>query len=1133
MSEREYIVSLNRDVDYDRFNKEMIASTGAGDIPQRAVGVANARPGSQRNTHYNLTDNEAALLQNDSRVFAVELKPELRDDIYMEAMTTQSGNFTKTSLDTGDYINWGLRRMNSIVNPYIGNNVTGGYDHTLDGTGVDIVIQDSGIQVDHPEFYVAGTTTSRVKQIDWYTSSGLSGTQNALFYRDLDGHGTHVASTAAGILHGWAKGAEIYAIKVNGLEGSGDAGTGMPVSDCFDVIKEWHKSKPINPATGVKRPTIVNMSWGYFGYFSGITGGNYRGIGWSGTARRADYGMIGRFNGFGYTFGKRVASVDVDMEELIDAGVIVCTAAGNSYQRIDPTTGADYNNYFTTASGQVYYNRGGSPASDNAIVVGNIDSSIHSTGVEQKASSSESGPGVTVYAPGTNVMAGTSTINKWGSGSADYESNTSFKQTNISGTSMASPQVAGTAALFAQINPEVTPAEMKTYITSNAPSGKIYDTGLDDDYADSRSIKGSANKYGYNKFNSPSQMILGQVEGSTSLAPSYALSAPVSTNEGSAITITLTTSNVPDATQVGYTITGVNSADISGESLTGNFTVLLNSASLSLTIANDFLTEGPETLKLTLNDYAESVDVAINDTSVAVTQTYALASNVPTVSEGNDLTITLTTEYVDDGTNIPYLISGVSTADIGGESLSGNFTVQSNTASLILRISEDAVTEGLETLVLGLQNGEASVSVDIADTSQAGGQAYNLSTSTLEVNEGGNFTITLSTLNVADTSSIPYTITGVDTADINAVPMQGNFVVSGNTASQVFTVSSDLTTEGDETFILTLDGGLDSISVVIKDTSFTPTVTFTLSASSQNINEGDTVTVNLTTTNLADDETVPYTITGINSSDLSSGDLTGNFTITSNTASLAFTLADDLTTEGTETMTLTLPSGDAIAIQINDTSLAPTYTLTPSALSVNEGGTVTVTLSTTGVSSGTTIGYTVTGITEGDLSAGTMTGNFVTDTTDVISFTLDEDTNTEGDEFMVVSLTGGPSASTSITVNDTSQAPTFTPDYSITVTNAGNNYYFSGTDRNGTFNNSPQPTLAYNNADKVQFNVDAGTASAHPFYIKTAQVAGTGSQASGVVGQGTGTLQWTIDSSGTYWYQCRIHNGMHNTITVT
>jgi hypothetical protein len=59
MSEKEYIVSLNQGVDYTAFNLEMIASTGAGDIPSRSVTVANARLGSQRNTHYSLTDDEA------------------------------------------------------------------------------------------------------------------------------------------------------------------------------------------------------------------------------------------------------------------------------------------------------------------------------------------------------------------------------------------------------------------------------------------------------------------------------------------------------------------------------------------------------------------------------------------------------------------------------------------------------------------------------------------------------------------------------------------------------------------------------------------------------------------------------------------------------------------------------------------------------------------------------------------------------------------------------------------------------------------------------------------------------------------------------------------------------------------
>ena len=59
MDEKEYIVTLKKGVEYDQFNQEMIASTGAGDIPNRTVDVANPRPASQRNTHYALTEEEA------------------------------------------------------------------------------------------------------------------------------------------------------------------------------------------------------------------------------------------------------------------------------------------------------------------------------------------------------------------------------------------------------------------------------------------------------------------------------------------------------------------------------------------------------------------------------------------------------------------------------------------------------------------------------------------------------------------------------------------------------------------------------------------------------------------------------------------------------------------------------------------------------------------------------------------------------------------------------------------------------------------------------------------------------------------------------------------------------------------
>ena len=106
MSEKEYIVSLNKDVDYAAFNEEMIAATGAGDIPSRSVEVANARPGSERNTHYNLTDAEAEALRNDGRVYAVTLLPELDPNIGIGTRATQTGDFTKTTLDRGDFLNW-------------------------------------------------------------------------------------------------------------------------------------------------------------------------------------------------------------------------------------------------------------------------------------------------------------------------------------------------------------------------------------------------------------------------------------------------------------------------------------------------------------------------------------------------------------------------------------------------------------------------------------------------------------------------------------------------------------------------------------------------------------------------------------------------------------------------------------------------------------------------------------------------------------------------------------------------------------------------------------------------------------------------------------------------------------------
>jgi plastocyanin len=86
-----------------------------------------------------------------------------------------------------------------------------------------------------------------------------------------------------------------------------------------------------------------------------------------------------------------------------------------------------------------------------------------------------------------------------------------------------------------------------------------------------------------------------------------------------------------------------------------------------------------------------------------------------------------------------------------------------------------------------------------------------------------------------------------------------------------------------------------------------------------------------------------------------------------------------------------------------------------------------------------------------------------------------------------------------------------------------------GRDRSGAISGS-QPSLAFNNGDKVLVTVNSSTSSSHPFYFRTAL---GGSAASGVAGNGTVNVEWTIGSAATFYYQCSIHSGMNNTITVS
>ena len=483
---QEYIVGLNKDVDYNAFWNEIQTTTnGLTYIPDRAVNIANERKGSQRLTHYTLSDSEAELLKNDPRVYCVEIPPSERDDISIEVMSIQTSTFPKNATNDGANSNWGLVRSISKNNNFGLNPESGDkYLYTLDGTGVDIVIQDSGVQTDHPEF------NGRVENIDWYAASGITGTQNANHNRDYFGHGTHVAGIAAGKTFGWGKNAKILSQKIKGLEGTGDENTGIPESDGFDCIRLWHAAK------SGSRPTVVNMSWGYY---SRITPSkvNYRGTYYS--SSYANYGLMGESGG-SYRFPVRVASTDIEIQEMIDAGIHVVTSAGNDYTKIDIPGGNDYDNYISSSTGNVYYyHRGGSPHDDEAISVGNLYSASYDANTDSKNWSSNCGPAVDLYAPGTNILSSVSTVCAMSSDTGSYFADNNYKQMTLSGTSMASPQVAGYLSLVLQVNPSATPDSVKQSLINNCGNA-LYSSNQDNDYSNHDSIKGSEKRILFNKF---------------------------------------------------------------------------------------------------------------------------------------------------------------------------------------------------------------------------------------------------------------------------------------------------------------------------------------------------------------------------------------------------------------------------------------------------------------------------------------------------------------------------------------------------------------------------------------------------------------------------------------------------------
>lgn len=200
---------------------------------------------------------------------------------------------------------------------------------------------------------------------------------------------------------------------------------------------------------------------------------------------------------------------------------------------------------------------------------------------------------------------------------------------------------------------------------------------------------------------------------------------------------------------------------------------------------------------------------------------YVLSTDVVSVSEGQSITISLdrTISEIADGTTVPYTITGIQADDIV-EPLTGNFTVNNNTASLTFNIESDIgvdkYAEGETfTMTLDSPNAVTSIDIPIVDTTP---EPYALTTTTSEI-EGQSFNITISTTvgtTVSDGTTVPYTITGIQANDI-AEALTGNFTLTSNTDTITINLEANSPIDENETMTIKLDDYPTSASIRIYD----------------------------------------------------------------------------------------------------------------------------------------------------------------------------------------------------------------------------------------------------------------------------------------------------------------------------
>jgi hypothetical protein len=547
------------------------------------------------------------------------------------------------------------------------------------------------------------------------------------------------------------------------------------------------------------------------------------------------------------------------------------------------------------------------------------------------------------------------------------------------------------------------------------------------------------------------------------------------------LTYTVTRTNALYASSVDWSLSGLDSADLAtGQATTGslNFTAGQLSTTFTVDIQGDRTIESDETLVVSLSNPAGALDLGSPSSASTVIRnddgTVNLAVDQTSILEGNSgtttlLTYTATRSNTESASSVDWNLSGVDAADlITGQATSGtlNFAAGAATASFTIEVAGDKSIEGDETLLVTLTNPGANL--NLGTTASASTILVNddglvgISASLPSVSEGDSGTqllsFTLARDNTQSASSVDWTLTGLTADDLasgQAMTGTANFAAGQASITLSVALQGDTTIEFDKTLLVSLSNPGNNLNLDSNDQASTTVLNddhalVSISVDQASIAEGDaagvrSLTYTVTRTNALYASSVDWSLSGLDSADLATGQATtGSLNFTAGQLSTTFTvdIQGDRTIESDETLVVSL-SNPAGALDLGSPSSASTVirnddgtvNLAVDQTSILEGNSGTTTLLTytatrSNTESASSVDWNLSGVDATDLATGQATSgtlNFAAGAA-TTSFTIElaGDKSIEGDETLLVSLTnpganlnlGTTASASTILVND-------------------------------------------------------------------------------------------------------------------